>query len=194
MSICNYRDLIYQSRLSTYQQRINASYTYSYDTAGNILEKKKYPYSTSALVTPIETKTYTYASTGWKDRLISFGGSSISYDVLGNPTSYRGHSLSWGMVRQLESYDQNSFEYNASDIYIRNRLRSHPFQSCMVPFILAIPKYARIIVIYNFATIQKNKCPELLRTLGIHINGYYKGTDGKLYWNYAEIKKAIMDI
>lgn len=98
---------------------LNATYTYSYDTAGNILEKKKYPYSTSALVTPIETKTYTYASTGWKDRLISFGGSSISYDVLGNPTSYRGHSLSWGMVRQLDAFDQNTFEYNASGIRVR---------------------------------------------------------------------------
>jgi RHS repeat-associated protein len=51
--------------------------------------------------------------------LISFDGVSITYDVLGNPTSYRGHSLSWGMVRQLEAYDQNTFEYNASGIRVR---------------------------------------------------------------------------
>ena len=57
---------------------LNASYTYSYDAAGNILEKNKYPYSTSILGTATETKLYTYASTGWKDKLISFDGVSIT--------------------------------------------------------------------------------------------------------------------
>ncbi len=104
---------------------LNATYTFSYDTAGNILEKKRYAFSLATLGTPVETKAYTYAATGWKDRLISFSGSSISYDVLGNPTSYRGHSLSWGMVRQLKSYDQNTFEYNASGIRVRKNGTSY---------------------------------------------------------------------
>ena len=52
----------------------------------------------------------------------------------------------------------------------------------------------RIIVIYNFSSVQRSKCPEILRYRGIHINGYYKGYDGKYYWNYSDIKNAIMGL
>lgn len=49
----------------------------------------------------------------------------------------------------------------------------------------------RIVVIYNYASIQKDKCPEILRNRGTHINGYYKGVDGNLHWEYTKIKNAI---
>lgn len=49
-----------------------------------------------------------------------------------------------------------------------------------------------IIVVYNYANVDKSKCPEILRDKGNHINGYYKGTDGKWYWNYKDIKDAIL--
>lgn len=50
----------------------------------------------------------------------------------------------------------------------------------------------RIVVIYNYAFVRKDKCPDILRNIGTHINGYYKGMDGKLYWEYTKIKNAIM--
>ena len=50
----------------------------------------------------------------------------------------------------------------------------------------------RIIVIYNYASVYKDKCPKVLRYEGLHIKGCYKGDDGKYYWNYREIKDAIM--
>ena len=56
----------------------------------------------------------------------------------------------------------------------------------------AINDDLRIIVIYNYAYVYKDKCPEVLRYKGTHINGYYKGADGNYYWNYQEIKEAIM--
>ena len=49
-----------------------------------------------------------------------------------------------------------------------------------------------IIVVYNYANVDKSKCPAVLRYKGDHINGYYKGTDGKWYWNYQDIKNAIL--
>ncbi len=49
----------------------------------------------------------------------------------------------------------------------------------------------RIIVIYNYANIDKDKCPESIKNYGKHINGYYYGIDGKCYWNYSAIKNAI---
>ena len=48
-----------------------------------------------------------------------------------------------------------------------------------------------IIVVYNYANVDKTKCPEVLKYKGDHINGYYKGTDGKWYWNYQDNKNAI---
>ena len=50
----------------------------------------------------------------------------------------------------------------------------------------------RIVVIYNYATVEREKCPDAVRYKGTHINGYYQGIDGKYYWEYQKIKDAIM--
>ena len=50
----------------------------------------------------------------------------------------------------------------------------------------------KIVVIYNSCSIQKEKCPEVLRNTGRHVKGLRLGNDWKFYWNYAEIKDAIM--
>lgn len=49
----------------------------------------------------------------------------------------------------------------------------------------------RIIVIYNFTRVYKEKCPEILRSVGEHINAYYKTTDGRKCLNYSKIKELI---
>lgn len=49
----------------------------------------------------------------------------------------------------------------------------------------------KIVVLYNFETVIKSRCPEVLRYIGVHIPAYYKGADGKYYWNYNTIKDAI---
>ncbi|WP_027431647.1 TIR domain-containing protein [Lachnospira multipara] len=51
----------------------------------------------------------------------------------------------------------------------------------------------KIVVLYNYTSVYKDKCPECLRYTGTHLNAYYKGTDGKYYLNYQDIKKAIMN-
>ena len=50
----------------------------------------------------------------------------------------------------------------------------------------------KIVVIYNYAQVDKSKCPEVLRSKGKHVAAYYY-KDGQLYWNYQSIKDAIMD-
>ncbi|SDM89090.1 TIR domain-containing protein [Lachnospira pectinoschiza] len=51
----------------------------------------------------------------------------------------------------------------------------------------------KVVVLYNYTSVYKDKCPECLRYTGTHLNAYYKGTDGKYYLNYQDIKKAIMN-
>ena len=54
----------------------------------------------------------------------------------------------------------------------------------------------KIVILYNSAKVDKSKCPELLRYTGIHLPMivYEKDAYGynKPFWNYREIKKAIM--
>lgn len=50
----------------------------------------------------------------------------------------------------------------------------------------------RIVIIYNFSCVRKDKCPKIFRDRGIHVNGYCDVNGEKKYWNYSEIKRAIM--
>ena len=98
---------------------LGKTYTYKYDAAGNILSKITYNVTSGALVTPTDVKLYKYAADGWKDKLTSYDGVSITYDSMGNPTSYRGHSLEWGRIRLLTKWDNTEMEYNASGLRTR---------------------------------------------------------------------------
>ncbi len=88
---------------------------YSYDSRGNILNKKEYAITIDTdgekVYTEKEDNTYAY-DTKWKDKLTSFNGQSISYDASGNPTSYLGHNLTWTMGRQLASFDDITYTYD----------------------------------------------------------------------------------
>ena len=77
----------------------------TYDNYGNILSK----------TTNDVTKTYEYNCT-WKDKLTAVDGVPIVYDNLGNPISYLGHNLTWEKGHQLNSFDNNTYTYNANGI------------------------------------------------------------------------------
>ena len=94
---------------------------YAYDTRGNLLSRKEYAVTTNSdgaksySEETEEAASYTY-DTVWKDKLVSYQGKSISYDAIGNPTSYLGKTLSWTMGRQLSSMDNIEFTYNSDGI------------------------------------------------------------------------------
>ena len=74
----------------------------TYDNYGNIVSKNG--------------KTYTYGNSVWKDLLTTCDGETITYDAQGNPTSYLGHTLTWEKGRQLKSFDNTQYTYNANGI------------------------------------------------------------------------------
>jgi YD repeat-containing protein len=99
------------------------SYTYTYDKAGNILNKKRYSFTTGTLGTANLTYNYSYDDATWGDLLTSFGGNYIAYDEIGNPIKignydeamdiwWYGTELTWD-GRELVSY--RSFEYYDED-------------------------------------------------------------------------------
>ena len=88
---------------------LNATYTYSYDTGGNLLEKRTYPYTTGDLGAPTDTVSYAYGDTTWQDKLTAYDGEAITYDAIGNPLTYHGSSLEWKNGRRLAKYTNTAY-------------------------------------------------------------------------------------
>ncbi len=72
-----------------------------YDNYGNILQKNGVQYVYDDV---------------WEDKLIFYDGQPIIYDAQGNPTEYLGHNLTWEKGRQLKSFDNIQYTYNANGI------------------------------------------------------------------------------
>jgi RHS repeat-associated protein len=89
--------------------------TWAYDNNGNIIAR--YEYAITAKPTNElhllngTCKLYTYDDNS--DQLMSYNGESFEYDVIGNPTIYRGKAATWVYGRQLSAYDGNTFTYDA---------------------------------------------------------------------------------
>ena len=81
---------------------------YEYDDGGNL---------TSVTENGSLLHSYTYGNNNWKDQLTAFDNEPITYDLLGNPTSYDGRTFSWQKGRQLAGITggpQNiSYDYDA---------------------------------------------------------------------------------
>ena len=98
---------------TVYRPIKNEAYTYSYDANGNITSKVKYTDVQNESLTGAtaeKTDTYTYSDSLWSDKLTSYNGQAISYDSAGNPTSYKGATLTWN-GRLLMSYEKNGVKY-----------------------------------------------------------------------------------
>ena len=100
----------------------NKSYTYIYDSRGNILEKKTYAFTLGTLGTVQSTASYGYATDSWKDRLTSYNGQTITYDAIGNPLTYNNgsaYTFTWE-GRQMQSASKGnqtySYTYNSDGL------------------------------------------------------------------------------
>lgn len=55
----------------------------------------------------------------------------------------------------------------------------------------AVEAGIKIVVLYNSTIVSRSKCPEAVRYKGVHVSMIYKGIDGKYYWDYDSVKKAM---
>ena len=92
-------------------------YDYTDDLWGNIQNKKIYAYTTADDLTALTYTPvpYAYTNADWGDQLIEYNGQTITYDEMGNPTTYRGYTFGW-RGKQLTSASNGTntltFEYN----------------------------------------------------------------------------------
>ena len=94
-------------------------YDYTDELWGNLQSKKIYAYTTEqdpgTPIAPAVTYAYETGTNSWGDKLTSYNGQTITYDSMGNPTSYRGYTFGWrGKQLTSASNGTNSltFEYN----------------------------------------------------------------------------------
>ena len=74
---------------------LNKTYTYEYDSVGNVTSKKTHAYTTANTPgTATATVAFSYDTTH-PDRLTSFGGKAITYDQQGCPLTYDGKTYTW---------------------------------------------------------------------------------------------------
>ena len=86
---------------------------YTYDNNGNILFKKNHAFTLND-ADYLEEMEYTVDSYNYDgEKLMSYNGESFEYDVIGNPTTYRGKAATWNQGRRLVRYDGNTFTYDA---------------------------------------------------------------------------------
>ncbi len=99
------------------------TWVYTYDQGGNILSKKRYAYTTGTVGTALETDTYSYTDSNWKDKLTAYNGTAITYDEIGNPLSDGTWNYTWQNGRQLACMSKSgttaTFDYNAEGLRVQ---------------------------------------------------------------------------
>ena len=73
---------------------LDKTFVYRYNSIGNVTQVKEYPYTTGSLPTAVVETAYEYNGIH-PDRLTSFGGTSISYNAMGCPTTVNGYTATW---------------------------------------------------------------------------------------------------
>ena len=130
----------------------NETTTYAYDAKGNVTERKVV-YNDG--VTAERTDAYTYSG----DKLVSYNGSAVTYDSIGNPLSYMGKTFTWE-GRRLKSVTGGDntvdFAYNYEGMrtkkgnvryfYVGNRLVSEVRDNVTILYRYGVKGLSSIVV------------------------------------------------
>ena len=86
--------------------QLNKTITYAYDLGGNLTVEKEYAFMTAETLpdTPVKTMTGTYDS-AWKDKLLSWDGTAMTYDAIGNMLTRGGTTYTWTQGRRLSGVE-----------------------------------------------------------------------------------------
>ena len=94
-------------------KKLGKTFVFSYDNKGNILTRTEYAFTLKDddFVKKATGEVFEYVYSG--EKLVSYNGELFEYDEIGNPTMYRGNTLTWRFGRRLTSFGANTFDYNA---------------------------------------------------------------------------------
>ncbi|MBE6767674.1 MAG: RHS repeat-associated core domain-containing protein [Ruminococcaceae bacterium] len=111
-----------EERITKVTDSVDGVTEYTYDALGQLLTEKvngdivnRMTYDSYGNILSKNGVQYTYDEV-WRDKLLSVGTESVSYDKQGNPVVYRGRNLEWEKGRQMKWYGANYYTYNANGI------------------------------------------------------------------------------
>ncbi len=85
----------------------------------------------------------TYGATAWKDRLTGYNNGTITYDTIGNPTSYLGATLTW-RGRELSSYSKNgkqiSYSYDVDGMRYQKIVKNNGTETARYDYVYSDDK------------------------------------------------------
>jgi len=94
---------------------ITATYTYTYDTAGNL----------TASSDGTTTHAYAYGDSNWADLLTSYDSNTLTYDAIGNPLTYN-NGASYAMTWVKERTSAGNGHKQRDNVYLHLRHGWHP--------------------------------------------------------------------
>lgn len=103
----------------------NITTLYTYDTNGNLKEKREFSYTIANVSDIIEKgKTYSYSYVG--DELTRYNGEEVINDELGNPIYRNGWQLTWENGQMLATAKKNNkmiyYQYNVSGLRTQKKI------------------------------------------------------------------------
>lgn len=110
-------------------KQFGKTFVFSYDNKGNILTRTEYAFTLKDddFVKEATGEVFEYVYSG--EKLVSYNGEAFAYDEIGNPTMYRGNTLTWRFGRRLTSFGANTFDYNAEGKRIKKNNISYIYDS-----------------------------------------------------------------
>ena len=110
-------------------KKLGKTFVFSYDNKGNIVTRTEYAFTLKDddFVKEATGEVFEYVYSG--EKLVSYNGEVFEYDDIGNPTTYRGNTLTWRFGRRLTSFGANTFDYNAEGKRIKKNDISYIYDS-----------------------------------------------------------------
>ena len=114
-------------------ERAGKSWVFTYDHGGNLTKEQRYAYTEGTLGTVEYYQDFQYGNANWKDQMTRrvYGGYynyDMTYDAIGNLTSYAGWTYTWAQGRRLVKQVQDSrtveYTYDASGLRVRKKFNS----------------------------------------------------------------------
>lgn len=114
-------------------ERAGKSWVFTYDRGGNLTKEQRYAYTEGTLGTVEYYQDFQYGNANWKDQMTRrvHGGRynyDMTYDAIGNLTSYAGWTYTWAQGRRLVKQVQDSktveYTYDASGLRVRKKFKS----------------------------------------------------------------------
>ena len=91
---------------------LDKTYVFVYDNNGNIVKRREFSFTLkdNTLIEELESTDKVYIYNG--DQMVSYNGQTCVYDLMGNPTMYRGKTATWVNGRRLAGFDGHTFTYD----------------------------------------------------------------------------------